>query len=158
MLPKFSEGDYVLVAREDFSAGEKLALRWRGPRRVVKAVSDYVYTVEDLRNGLTEDIHGTRLKFYRDRSLDIRVVMSDVISSETGMPVARLMRLLDTATGLKVLIRWKGLPNSEDSAEPLDRVFEDVPQMLVRLLDRKSTPPDLAEKARQIVALSNRGV
>lgn len=34
-LPKFAEGDFVLVAREDFTAGSKLALRWRGPRRVV---------------------------------------------------------------------------------------------------------------------------
>lgn len=48
---KFTEGDFVLVALEEFFKGEKLALRWRGPRRVVKGVSDYVYTVEYLRNG-----------------------------------------------------------------------------------------------------------
>ena len=158
MLPKFAEDDFVLVAKEDLSAGEKLTLRWRGPPRVLKPVSDYVYTVEDLRNGLGYDIHGTRLKFYRDRSLDTRVVMSHVLSSETRMPVARLMRLIDIADGLKVLIRWKGLHNSEESAEPLVRVFEDVPQMFVRLLDRKTTPPDLAEVPRQILALSNGGV
>ena len=158
MLPKFSGGDFVLVAREDFSAGEKLALRWRGPRRVLMPFSDYVYTVEHLRNGLTDDTHGTCLKFYRNRSLETRLVMSHVLSYESGMPVARLMRLIDTADGFKVLIGWKGLPNSEDSAEPLVRVFEDVSQMLVRLVDRKTTPPDLAEKARQILALSNGGV
>ena len=60
-LPNFTEGDYVLVAREDFFAGEKLALRWRGPRRIIKALSDYVYQVEDLRNGTVEYIHGSRL-------------------------------------------------------------------------------------------------
>ena len=30
-LPNFIEGDFVLVAREDFHKGEKLCLRWRGP-------------------------------------------------------------------------------------------------------------------------------
>lgn len=50
-LPQFSEGDFVLVAREDFTAGEKLSLRWRGPRRVVKTINDYVFQVEDLHNG-----------------------------------------------------------------------------------------------------------
>lgn len=30
-LPNFVEGDYVFVAREEFYAGEKLVLRWRGP-------------------------------------------------------------------------------------------------------------------------------
>ncbi len=43
-LPRFAEGDYVLVAREDFSEREKLTLRWRGPRRVIKANSDFVFS------------------------------------------------------------------------------------------------------------------
>lgn len=153
-LPNFSEGDYVLVAREEFSAGEKLCLRWRGPRRVVKAQNDYVFQVEDLRNGAVEDIHGTRLKFYRDADLDTRAIMSHVLSSETGMPVARLMRLEETDDRtLKVVVRWKGLPHSEDTLEPLHRVYEDVPRMLLRLLQRKSTPQRLAEKARRALAL-----
>lgn len=42
-LPKFEVVDFVLVARNDFSANEKLCLRWRGPRRIVKAISDYIY-------------------------------------------------------------------------------------------------------------------
>lgn len=68
-LPNFTEGDYVLVARNDFTAKEKLSLRWRGPRRIIKAINDYVYQVEDLRSGELQDVHATRLKFYHDRSL-----------------------------------------------------------------------------------------
>ena len=115
--------------------------------------NDYVYQVEDLPNGVLEDIHANRLKFYRDSELDTRVIMSHVLSSETVMPVSCLMRLEDTEDGLKVLVRWKGLPNSEDSLEPLARVYEDVPQMLLRLLQRKNTPIPLAEKARRALAL-----
>jgi len=152
-LPNFAEGDYVLLAREDFFKGEKLALRWRGPRRIIKALNDYVYQVEDLRNGQTEEAHGSRLKFYRDAELDTKVIMSHVLSSETGMPVARLLKLTDEPDGMKVIVRWKGLPHSEDSAESLEHVYEDVPQMLLRLLQRKNTPAPLAEKARRILAL-----
>lgn len=32
----FSQGDFVLVAREDFQEGEKICLRWRGTRRIAK--------------------------------------------------------------------------------------------------------------------------
>lgn len=39
-LPNFSEGDFELVAREQFFKEEKLCLRWRGPRRVTKFLSD----------------------------------------------------------------------------------------------------------------------
>jgi len=152
-LPNFSEGDYVLMAREEFFAGEELALRWRGPRRIVKAVNDYVYQVEDLRTGLSEEVHGSRLKFYHDPSLDTEAVLSHVLSSETGMVVARLLRLEEHEDGLYVVVRWKGLPNSEDSVEPLEKVYEDVPRMLERLLARKNTPSGLAAKARSILSL-----
>ena len=152
-LPNFLEGDYVLVAREDFFAGEKLCLRWRGPRRIIKAINDWVYQVEDLRNGDIEEAHACRLKFYRDRSLNAQVIMSHVLSSETWMPVTRLMKLIEEPNGLMVQVCWKGLPASEDTLEPLARVAEDVPQMLERLLSRKNGDPRLIAKARRAISL-----
>ena len=79
--------------------------------------------------------------------------MSHVLSFETGMPVARLLRLVDEQDGMKVLIRWKGLSKSEAILEPLERVYKDVPAMLLRLLGRKTTPTALADKSRRILAL-----
>lgn len=152
-LPNFSEGDYVLVARDDFFEGEKLCLRWRGPRRIIKAHNDYVFDVEDLRNGKIDPIHGSRLKYYRDSSLDEMVIMSHVLSSETGMPVARLLKLVKVDDVLNVQVRWKGLSPQEDTFEPLQNVFEDVPNMLDRLLKRKNTPQDLAIEARDALDL-----
>ncbi len=109
----FTEGDFVLVAREDMSAGEKLALRWRGPRRVLKALSDHVFLVEDLRNGAVEEVHACRLKFYSDPSLNTRAIMSHVLASETGMPVARLMGLVEDEGVLKVRVRWRACRNQK---------------------------------------------
>ena len=158
-LPRFAKGDFVLVAREDFFHGEKLALRWRGPRRIVQDKNDFVYTVEDLRNGTTADVHACRLKFYCDSSLNKIAILPHVLSSETGMPVARLMGLEDTENGIMVHVRWRGLPNTEDTLEPLQQVYDDVPQMLMRLLLRKSTPKALVQRAKAALTLtSERGV
>lgn len=147
-LPKFSEEDFVLVARENFAAGEKVALLWRGLRRVVKAQSEYVFRVEELRNGVIEEAHCSRLKFYHDSSLDQKAIMPNVIASETGMPVQRLLRLVDADEGLKVLVCWRGLPGSEDTLEPPEKVYEDVLQLFEKPLCRKNTPMDLVRKAR----------
>ena len=111
---------------------------------MIKALSDYVYRVEDLRTGNYDDIHAARLKFYRDSDLDAEAIMSHVLSSETGMPVARLLRLLDQDGGIYVVVRWKGLSESEDTLEPLSRGFDDVPALTQKLLARKSTPATLS--------------
>lgn len=153
-LANFVEGDYVLVAREEFHEGEKLCLRWRGPRRVTKAMNDYVFQVEYLRNDIVEEVHGTRLKFYSDSSLDEKAVLSHVLSSETGMPVSRLLRLQEDDNGrLHVVVRWKGFSSSDDTFEPIERVYEDVPKLLRKLLNRKVTPPELRDKAHVVLGL-----
>ena len=146
-LPNFTEGDYVLVARSDFHAGEKLCLRWRGPRQVRKALSDYVYQVEDLRNGQLDDIHASRLKLFRDSEIDRAAIMSHVLQSERRMVVSRLLSLEDLPNGLHVRIWWKGLSDAEDTLKPIARVHEDVPQLFDKLLKRKSTPVELAALA-----------
>lgn len=57
-LPKFVEGDYVLVARDEFFEGEKLCLRLCGPRRIVKVLNDYLFQVQDIRTGDSTNVHG----------------------------------------------------------------------------------------------------
>lgn len=64
--PNFTEGDFVLIAREDFAAGEKLLLHWRGPKRVLGSVNDYIYQVENLHNEAVEDVLSPPLKFFHD--------------------------------------------------------------------------------------------
>jgi hypothetical protein len=70
-LVNFDIGDFFLVAKRDFHLGDKLTLRWRGPRRVVGALSDHVFEVEDLLSGSTNTVHSSRLRYYQDASLDV---------------------------------------------------------------------------------------
>ena len=146
---KFEEGDFVLVAKDDSYKGEKLALHWRGPRRILKAISEWIYCVEDLRNSTTENIHASRLRLYSDSKLNNERIMPHILYSETGMPIHRLINLKKQDNEIMVHVRWKGLPTSQDTLEPLNNVYEDVPQMLTRVLNRKSPNSTLVSEARK---------
>lgn len=157
-LANFIEGDFVLVAREAFHKGEKLCLCWRGPRSVIEAINDYVYQVEDLRNGTLSEVHAARLKFYSGTSLDEKSLIPHVLQLETGMQFQRLLRLVDTSKGLSVVICWRGFPASQDTQEPLQQVYADVPSLLLKLPTRYTIPQKLVTKAHRALGLLAREV
>lgn len=152
-LPNFEPGDYVLVSRQDMHKNEKLSLRWTGPRMIIRSISQYIYTVRDLHNDTLEDIHACRLKFFSNDQLNKSVIMSHILYSETGMEVQRLLKIIDSTDGLFVLVRWKGLPPDEDSLEPLQNIYNDVPVMTRKLLNRKNTPDNIRKQAKKELGL-----
>lgn len=79
--------------------------------------------------------------------------MSHVLSIESGMPVSRLIIFIKVEDEIKVQVRWKCLSAQDDTLEPLNNVFEDVPKMLERLLNCKNTPAHLVRKARDALGL-----
>lgn len=58
--------------------------------------------------------------------------MYHIVSLETGIYVFRLMRLGEDCGVVEVIVRRKELPESEDTLDPIRRVYEDVPQMFLR--------------------------
>lgn len=107
-----------------------------------------MFVIEDLRTGEKQEIHSTRLKFFRDSSINEEAVMSHVLSSETGMPVSRLMSLGEKDDrNLFVRFRWRGLPDSEDTWRPLQRINQDALRLVRLLLNRQNTPAPLRERA-----------
>lgn len=122
-------------------------------RRVVKALNSFLCRVEDLCNPNEDDIHAMRLKIYTHKSLDEKAILSYVFSSETGMPVSRLLKLVKLDGSFCVAVRWKGLSKSDDTLEPLRCVYKNVPRMVVKLVDRANTPPDLRHKASATLGL-----
>lgn len=89
------------------------------------------------------DIRWTRLKSYSGSSLDEKLILSHVLPSETGMPLSRLLLLTEDYRQLFVVVRLNGLTKNENTLEPVERVYEDTPQLLLTLLARKDTPPKL---------------
>lgn len=83
-----------------------------------------------------------------DSDIDEIEIMSHIIQSETGTIISLLVTLKENSNGLHDLIHWKGLEETEDTLEPIVRVSKDVPQLIENILNRKSTPANLATKAR----------
>lgn len=77
----------------------KISLGRGGPRRITKAWKDYVYQIEELRNGTVKNVNGTYLKFSSDSSLEKEAAIWHVVSSETGRGLERLFRFLDAEDG-----------------------------------------------------------
>lgn len=65
----------------------------------------------------------------------------------------RLMASVDELNKLKSKISSKGMPDSEDTMEPLERKHEDVPTMLQNILSCKSTPAQVVMRARREINL-----
>ncbi len=61
-------GDYVLVGRVS-RRRSKLQIRWLGPRRVVRAITDWIFVVEDLRDGKHSTHHVSRVKLFAAKVL-----------------------------------------------------------------------------------------
>jgi hypothetical protein len=69
--PNFQVGDYVLVAEHRKSGVSKLQVKWKGLRRVASEESDYVFVVENLLTQELKAAHATRLRFYKDKELNV---------------------------------------------------------------------------------------
>lgn len=75
--------------------------------------------MEDLRAELEDYFHISRLIFYHNHGMNRAVIMSDLMQSETGMVVHRLRKHVENGVGIYVEVRWKMLPESGNTLEPI---------------------------------------
>ena len=61
----------MLVADVQSSVGSKLKFQWKGPFLVVRKLSPFISTVQDLGSGVQCNVHKTRLNFYCDANLNV---------------------------------------------------------------------------------------
>jgi hypothetical protein len=64
-------GYYVLVVEHRKSDVSKLQIKWKGSRRVASVEFDYVFVVENLLTKELKAAHATRLRFYKDKDLNV---------------------------------------------------------------------------------------
>jgi hypothetical protein len=66
-MPKSSAGDFMLAATVTGRSGKKLALVWRGPKTIVKAVNDFTFEVADIISPFDVSVHhASWLQLYRE--------------------------------------------------------------------------------------------
>ncbi|KAF1335539.1 hypothetical protein FI667_g1302, partial [Globisporangium splendens] len=135
----FSVGDYVLRSRVDERRGlGKLMVTWTGPFRVVEAC-EYYFVVEHLITKDRTDVHASRLKFYRDDSLNVtHELIEHVGAQDTLLGVERICnhKYNDNMKSYELLVKWKGFEDIEDSWEPVEAIRADVPDLVKRYVDQ----------------------
>ncbi|KAJ8524224.1 hypothetical protein ON010_g16894 [Phytophthora cinnamomi] len=130
-MPKFEVGDFILAASV-LPCRNKLALYWYGPKRIVAAVNDYTFQVQDLvaQYGITLH-HASRLKFDRDSQREVTEDLLDHVHHGAGGHVVE--KLLDCRKGpddYELKVQWVGLDPLEASWEPAHVMLEDIPKLV----------------------------
>jgi hypothetical protein len=128
-------GEYVLVAVPDpnRAPGGKLRHKWRGPFRVTRAISPWVYEVEDIVSAKRSNAHIERLRLYADSQLDVDVdVKSQYCFDNVKYEIEQFLDVRrNTINGeFEMLTNWKGFEHDQDSWEPIGTLTTDVPELV----------------------------
>ncbi len=134
----FSLGDFVLVGSV-LQHPHKLAVRWKGPCRVVNVVSDFVMDVEGLLPPHTVSRHhACRLKMYHEGGREVTDDLKDHIAhGDGGFLVEDIAECRHRDGVWEVLIKWFGLEDVENSWENAVCIYEDMPVAFKRLCRNK---------------------
>ncbi|ETV73878.1 hypothetical protein H257_11536 [Aphanomyces astaci] len=131
-MAQFVVGDYVLYQAVWAHLRQKLRTKWCGPAVVTKVASNWVYDIENLLTHDFRRVHASRLKFYADCDLDVTSeLLTHVAHNSEGFEEETMeeARYVPTTKMYELLIKWRGLQDVENSWEPADNTFADVPVM-----------------------------
>jgi hypothetical protein len=112
--PNFQVGDYVLVAKHRKSGVSKLQIKWKVPRRVASVESDYVFVVENLLTKELNAAHATRLRFYKDKELNVSAELAQA-AEHNDHPLYVVSKKLDARYNEQEMfhelsVAWRGFP------------------------------------------------
>ena len=133
----FTEGDFVLRGIMERERAKKPALRWKGPYRVVRCLSEYIFVVEHLLTGRKEQVHGRRLKFFRNASFEVTEELKEHLEYQEGemLVVDRIDDIRSKRGKVEAQVVWKGFGPEETDWVAVELLHEDVPVLLEEALE-----------------------
>jgi hypothetical protein len=153
----FDIGDFVLLA-VPIRDGKLIAV-WRGPYRVIRALSSHIYEVEHMLSKVRMESHIARLKFFCYSDLDETVVkeMSQFATHQDSKNLEFIpeevidYRVIDKNHMVKV--KWTGFDMLEATWEHIAEIYQSHPS-LVNQFAENTTPLLSAAMMKQIQTLS----
>ena len=93
-------------------------LKWIGPYRITNTHKGYVFSVENLLTKQVKQIHGDRIQFYSDKSLNVTEEILNQFAYDTAS--RQIEKIVDakinsTKTDIEFLIKWRVFDNIENS-------------------------------------------
>ncbi|KAF1317462.1 hypothetical protein FI667_g14764, partial [Globisporangium splendens] len=138
----FTEGDFVLWSRVDSRlSGNKLMVRWVGPFRVLESLP-HSFVIEHLITKSKFDVHGSRLKFYADASMNVNEELIEHISTQgvvLGVAAFKEFRFNRDLRRWELLVSWQGFEAVGDSWEGLTDLYKDVPTKVIEFAASSSS-------------------
>lgn len=139
----FTEGDFVLWSRIDSRlANNKLLVRWVGSFEVTEALP-HSFMVRHLVTNKTDNVHGSRLKFFADSSLDVtEELLAHVGNQGMVLEIEQFKdhRFIKSRNEWQLLVSWVGLQVEEDSWESLRTMTAEVPVKVNEYVGGSSSP------------------
>jgi hypothetical protein len=129
----------VLVAEHRKSGVYRLQVKWKGPRRVASVESGYVFVVENLLTKELKAAHATRLRFYKDRELNVTAELAQAAEHNDHQLYVAL-KILDARYNVKemfheLLVAWRSFPVGDATWEPFSVMAVDVPDMVAKFME-----------------------
>ncbi|KAJ0391023.1 hypothetical protein P43SY_011405 [Pythium insidiosum] len=151
-LCNFDVGDYVLWSRVDERLpSRKLLATWLGPFRVVETRS-HSFIIEHLLSGDKYEVHGSRLKYYHDGSINITEEINEFVSEqgiELGVEALREHRYNADLSRWELRVKWIGLQEHEASWESLNDLNKSIPARVREYADN-TTDPELLSVIQEL--------
>jgi hypothetical protein len=104
----------------------------------METINDNVYRVETLDGSKSEVVHAQRIQFYCERLLLSEDFHTYEIDASEKYDISELIDIKTTTSGYEVLVRWLGFDPVDDTWEPIQSLYEDIPLILHDFLIRKN--------------------
>ena len=120
---------------------------------MIQPITDWIFVVEDLRDGAVSTHHISRLKLFAASDLMVTQDLLDHIAYVEGGHIVEELRDCKFNKPLKVwtiLVKWMGLGEIENTWEPLPNLLEDVPHLVRAFVrDHMGKSKNALDMARQ---------
>ena len=147
----FVVGDYVLVSNRSLKTRDKVRPSWEGPALVSAEVSPYVYSVKDIGNNLSRNVHAKFLKRYANGELAVTKQLREFAAhGGQGFTISNILDHQKDHGVWKLKIHWEGFPLDEATWESAARIVGDVPTMVRGYLNAVPNSPQLKELKKHL--------
>jgi Chromo (CHRromatin Organisation MOdifier) domain len=101
-----------------------------------------VLEVEHLLSGKRKKVHTTRVKFYRDASLELTEELISFVEYQDSilLVIEELIALRQLGENVQVQVKWLRFDDSESTWEQVSTNAADVPEMLKSFLNGQTCP------------------
>ena len=141
----FAPGDYVLVAQDAEINQNKTRFKWTGPALITEMKGNSIAHIKHLFKPKTtkeevreEDIHTARLAFYsriwEDQELEVRHQILHDTSKFVPDELIAMDHDPNNKEGYAIEVKWEGFPEEYNTMEPVDNLYEDMPNKVLRWL------------------------